>query len=400
MEKSQPVRITAVKRIPILLFLVAATLIGSFLLLGLLLNLEDSADVHFSFLLTFFCLPLIIFVIPLFMFGSEKRESRARPRLLEFFLAGVGAIFPSAIMTALMWVLWWILYGLFFLFAPDDPFGVPFNIASTIVTFLALGLSVFLVRVNWRNLIEQLYPVVGNTSAFAKLSRTSKLWLLKRGLIIVALFLVSGVLLLILIGTFGSLEGWTIFDQFLVSLSLFVVQIFLVSISAWLWLRKPPMPKGLEVAHEVLGKMLTAQGYEVIALPDLINHSEKQGKIDKAFVASVDLIARKDDHSLVIDILTSVETLQPPDWNDAAAFKTAVWYLSSQLNLPTPIEARFFLVDITPEDSLLAFATAYDIQIQHTTNGMLLDALANDATWQQIAASWFKSASLPEANDE
>lgn len=399
MEKSQPVRITAVKRLPILVLLVAATLVGSFLLLGLMLNI-GSEENHYSLLLTFLGLPLIIFVIPLFMFGGEKRKSRARPRLLEFFLAGVGAVFPPAILTALMWVLWWILYGLVFLFAPDDPFGVPFNAASTIVAFLALGLNVFLVRVNWRNLIEQLYPVVGNTSAFAKLSRISKRWLLKRGLVIVALFLISGFIIIIIIGFFGSTEGFSILDQFLFTLFLFVVQLFLVSLSAWLWLRKPPVPQGLEVAQELLGKMLTAQGYEVYALPDLIHHPEQQGKIDEAFVASIDLIARKDDHSMVIDILTSVETLQPPDWNDAAAFKTAVWYLSSQLNLPAPIEARFFLVDITPEDSLLAFTTAYDIQIQHTTNDMLLDALANDETWQQMAASWFKSALLPEANDE
>jgi len=92
-------------------------------------------------------------------------------------------------------------------------------------------------------------------------------------------------------GTFGSIEGFKISDQFLFTLLLFVLQVFLIGISAWLWLRKTPIPQGLEVAQEVLSKALIAQGYQVLSLRDLINQPERQDEIDEEFVASVDLIA-------------------------------------------------------------------------------------------------------------
>lgn len=391
MQMSQPMQKTAVSRIPILLLVGSATLIGSVILLILMFDIGSDSDVPtFGFVLTFCGLPLVVLGTPLFMFAREKRESRVSPKWMEFFLAGIGAIFPPAILTTAMWALWWIIFGLTFLLLGGDPYGVPFNAASTIVSLLALGMSVILVRVNWHNMVDQLYPIVGHTSAFAKLSRTSKLWLLKRGLIMVGLFFVSIIIALMLFGFFGSVgDSFTIGDQFLMTLLFFVVQVFLVGISAWLWLRKPPIPQGLDIAQEVLSKGLTAQGYQVLSLPDLINQPEWQGKIDEGFVASVDLIAQRDGHNMVIDILTPVETLRPPEWREAAEFQTAVWYLSSQLNLPPPVEASFVLVDIEPAESLRVFAEAHDIQIQNITNSALIDALVDDATLQQISTSWF-----------
>jgi len=395
MQMSKPGQKTTVSRIPILLLLGVATLIGSIILLLLMFNM-NSEDIPISFIISFCGLPLVILGTPLFMFGGEKRESRASPKWLEFFLAGVGAVFPPAILMVAMWALWWIIFGFASLVVDGDPFGIPFNTASIIVSLLALVMSVMLVRVNWRNMVDQLYPVVGNTSAFAQLSRTSKLWLVKRGLLIVGLFLVGlPIIFMLVVSNTSEGDFFTIGDYFLMELFFFFAQIFLISISAWLWLRKPPIPQGLEVAQEVLSKALIAQGYQVLSLRDLINQPERQDEIDEEFVASVDLIAQKEGHSMVIDILTPVETLYPPEWSEAAEFKTAVWYLSSQLNLPSPVEARFVFVDVTPAESLLAFTEAHDIQTQSTTNNALLDALVNDAALQQIATSWFAPPIAP-----
>ena len=94
--------------------------------------------------------------------------------------------------------------------------------------------------------------------------------------------------------------------------------------------------------------------------------------------ASVDLIAYGEDSSLVIDVMTRDETIEPPDWVAASEFRMATWYLQTELKLPEPVGAIFVLVDVMPDDTLHTFAESHDITVIQLSGEEVVELLVQD----------------------
>ncbi len=313
--------------------------------------------------------PLGVSAVLIFMSVREKRQSKAKPKWLELFLSTLGIFYPSVFVAILLWIFWWALYGLTVLLGVEEGmYGDAYTLASTIFGIVSFGAALLLVRVNWRHLVGQLYPQAGGKSAFAEISESGKFWLIKRGILFAVIFVIIIVIYFAISGEFFS-EGddITIGDEFIISLTIVIGYLFAISISAWLWLRQPENRFGIPMVNEMLYGVLKPAGYKVRSIVEI--KRENQGvEVSEFMTASVDLVASNEDGSLVIDVMTLEETAETPDWVMASEFRTATWYLQRVLQLPTPVEAIYVLVDVTPDDSLLTFAEGHAIKVLQLTS--------------------------------
>ncbi|MCP4421007.1 MAG: hypothetical protein GY805_30725 [Chloroflexi bacterium] len=336
-------------------------------------------------------LPLVVFAVLIFLFIREKRVSEVKPRLLELFLAALGAFYPSVLVSIVLWLVWWVLYGVAVLFGVEgEQSGAAYRFATTVFGLLSLGLVIFLARMNWRHLLSQLYPQVGNQSAFVQISATGKKWLFKRGVILSIVFFVLLMIYLIVIGSVESSSP--VAADFQLGLFLVIIYLFFISISAWLWLREPKIPRGIEVANKAIARLLQPVGYEIQTLAEIINRPGQEAVVSEQMTASVDLVALSKGNSMVIDVMTREESPESANWVTASDFRTAVWYLESILALPEPVEAVFVLVDVIPEDSLLTFADKHDIKVIQLSGEKVVELLAQDMSepaMQKTAATLF-----------
>ncbi len=321
------------------------------------------------------------------MFAREKRVSEAKPRWLELFLSTLGAFYPSVLIAIVLWLVRWALYGLAFLVGVDGEYGGDaYNFANVVFVLLLLGSIVFLVSMNWRHLVNQLYPKVGNQSAFAQISATGKKWLIKRGIILSFIFII--LILPVTFFTVGSNisdnGALNIRNEFLMGLFVIVFYMFFISISAWLWLREPEMSRGVEVMNKAIVRLLQPFGYEVQALDEIKNEPTREVAISDQMTASIDLVARNESSSMVIDVTTGEESAHSPDWITVSEFHTAVWYLKDVLRLPAPVEAVFVLVDVVADDTLFAFAESHNIKVIQLTGGKVYELLTQDTSEQAL----------------
>jgi hypothetical protein len=336
-------------------------------------------------------LPLVVFAVLIVLSIREKRVSVVKPKLMELFLAALGAFYPSVFIAIILWLVWWIIYGVAVRFGmKGEQSGEAYRFATTVFGLLSLGLVVFLARMNWRRLLNQLYPQVGDQSAFAQISATGKSWLFKRGIILSVIFFVLLIIYLIIVGS-GELSSPVAAD-FQFGLLLVIMYLFFISISAWLWLREPEIPRGIEVVNRAIARLLEPAGYEIQTLAEIINGSGQESVVADQMTASIDLVARSEGQSMVIDVMTREESPESANWVTASDFRTAVWYLESVLSLPEPVEAVFVLVDVIPEDSLLTFADKHDIKVIQLSSAEVIELLIQDiseSTAQKMAATLF-----------
>ncbi|MCA9942264.1 MAG: hypothetical protein KC449_02220 [Anaerolineales bacterium] len=333
---------------------------------------------YFSSGINIFLMPLVVFIVLIIMLLREKKVSSVKPGLLEYFLSFLGAFYPPVLASIALWVVWWGAYGLGSLFASDgELFGAAYDFAGVVYGVFSLGLASFLVRMNWRHVTDQLYPQVGRQSAFAKITAAGKLWLVKRGIILSVVFFVFLVVYFVIAGIFFSEgEDFTVGDEFLFGLFFIVIYLFFVSVSAWLWLLQPMNQLGLSEANEVVARALKPLGYKIRTVTELKNEPRPEVEISDFMTASVDLVAGREDGSLVIDVMTLEETTEAPDWVMASEFRSATWYLQKVLQLPSPVEAVFVLVDVLPDESLLAFAEDHDIKLIQLSSDVVAEWFA------------------------
>lgn len=321
-------------------------------------------------------MPLGVLVVLVLMLMRENRMSEVKPKLLELFLAALGALYPSVLVAVLLWLVWWVMYGIFVLFGWEGGmYLAAYTSAGNVFGLLSLGAAIYLVWMNWRHVGNQLYPSVGTHSAFALISKSGKTWLLKRGIIFSIIFFITFVIAAVSV-EFSEGENITIGDEFILSLFIVILYLYFVSITAWLWLRKPEVPHGIDFTNQAISRFLKPLGYEVQKLTELKNM--QNGAIDEQMVASVDLIASKESHSLVIDVMTAEETHYVPDWVIASEFRMAVWYLKNVLQLPSPVEAVAVLVDINADESMFRFAEDQNINVIQLSNDEVVGLMTED----------------------
>lgn len=371
---------TTVNRI-LLFFLIGFSTVAPLLILGL----------FFESWVNIFLMPLVVFVVLFMMFIKEKRVSGVKPTGLEFLYATLGAFYPAVLVTIILWAMWWIVYGIAVVVFDIDGgyYGDAYSFSSIIFGLLSLGVAIFLTRMNWRHLANQLYPQVGNRTAFAKISDFGKGWLIKRGILFIFIFFIALVFSFVVPAVFFS-EGndFTMGDEFLLSLSIIFVYLFFISISAWLWVRKPEIPRGVEITNTAIVQMLQPLGYKVQTLAEIKNDPKQEVVISDQMTASVDLIALSKGKSIVIDVITDEETPHAPDWVMASEFRTAVWYLRNVLQLPSPVEAVAVLVDIIADDSLFLFAEDQNIKVIQLSGEEVFDMMTGDVGEQALQSKY------------
>jgi hypothetical protein len=359
-----------------LFFLLGATSTIPFLVLSFVLT------AYWALFLT----PLLVLVLLIFMFAREKRVSEAKPRWLELFLSTLGAFYPSVLIAIVLWLIRWALYGLTFLVGVDGEYkGDAYNFANVVFVLLLLGSIVFLVSMNWRHLVNQLYPKVGNQSAFAQISATGKKWLIKRGSFLSFIFIILiPVVFFTLASNMSDNGALNIRNEFLMGLFVIVFYMFFISISAWLWLREPEIPRGVEVTNKTIVRLLQPLGYEVQTLAKIKNKPELGVDISDRMTASIDLISQSEGDSLIIDVMTSEETLASPDLAIASEFRMATWYLQGILQLSKPVKVVFVLVDVEADDTFFTFTDDHNIQVLQLSGEEVVDLLTQDMDEQAL----------------
>jgi hypothetical protein len=352
-----------------------------------------------------FILPGVIFISLIIMAVMENRKSNVEPRWLEYLLASVGAFYPSVLVTIVIWIVWWIAYfGLeVFLGLEGGVTESAYSGAGIVYGLLSLVVGFFLVRLNWRHLTNQLYPIpiMGSQSAFAQTSKTGKTWLITRGIILSIIWIIIFIVIdQIQIEFFSEGEALTIGDDALLSLPIFVLYLFLISISAWLWLRSPEPPDVTLLMKMSVTRLLQPLGYEVQTLAETINKPGQDTEVSDPITISVDLVACRPGHSIVIDIRTEDSDL--PDSGAASEFLMATWYLKRKLSLPTPLLPIFLFVDVIPDDTMASFAQDYDIRVVQLSTEEVIGLWAqdtNEAAFQETAEKLFPPAINNELNN-
>lgn len=349
------------------------------------------------------CMPPVIFIVLIVMATREKRESGVKPGGMEYLLSFLGAFYPPVLVAILLWLVWWGIFGIgALLFSGGDLFDAVYDFAGLVYGLLSLAFAIFLVRLNWHHVADQLYPRTGRQTAFAQITEVGKMWLIKRGFLFSIIFFVTLVVYFAISGFFFS-EGkdLTVGDEFLLGLFFIVIYLFTITVSAWLWLRKPVQQLGVTEMSEALGQALRLAGYKVNTIAELKNQPEDRVEISDFMTASVDLVASNVDSSLVVDIMTLQETTKTPDWVMASEFWTATGYLQSVLRLPKPVEGIFVLVDVLPDDSLVVFTESQNINLIQLSSEEVADWLTSDGsltTLPREAAAIFSSLGLNNVN--
>jgi hypothetical protein len=358
----------------------------------------------FESLVTIFLMPLVVIIVLFMLFIKEKRVSGVTPKGLELLYATLGAFYPSVLVAIILWVIWWVVYGIAVVVFDlnGEIYEDAYLFSSTIFGLLSLGVAIFLARMNWRHLVDQLYPYVGSHSAFAKISDFGKWWLVKRGILFSIIFFFTLLFSIIIPVVFLS-EGddFTMGDEFLFSLTIIFVYLFFISITAWLWLRKPEIPRGIEITNKAIARLLQPLGYKVKTLTEIKNAPTQVAVISDKMTASVDLVALSAGKSMVIDVITDEETLHAPDWVMASEFHTAVRYLKNVLQLPSPVETVAVLVDIIADDSLFLFAEDQNIKVIQLSSEEVVDLMTADMSEQALQNKYallFSSVSTMSAN--
>ena len=382
---------TTVNRL-LLFFLIGFTTAVPLLLFGL----------FFFSLVNIFLMPLVIFVVLIVIAAREKRISIVKPGWLEYFLSFLGAFYPPVLAAIVLWLVWWVVFAIGALFVDADLSGPVYDFAGVVYGVLSLGIAIFLVRLNWHHVANQLYPQMGSQTAFAQITEVGKSWLIKRGVLYTILFVVMLVIYLLVSGSlFSDGENLTVGDELLLGGFFIVIYLFILTVSTWLWLRQPMKQFDVSEMNEVLSRPLNASGFKVRTIAELKAEPQQAVEISDFMTASVDLVASKEDGSLVIDIMTLQETTKAPDWVMASEFRTATGYLQSVLQLPKPVEAIFVLVDVLPDDSMVAFTESQNINLIQLTSEEVAGWLASDGsltTLPKEAAAIFSSLGLNNLN--
>ena len=332
-------------------------------------------------------MPLVIFVVLIVMAAREKRFSLVKPGGMEYLLSFLGAFYPPVLVAIILWLVWWGIFAIgAIFFNTGDLFDAVYEFAGLVYGILSLGFAVFLVRLNWRHVANQLYPPMGSQTAFAQITETGKMWLIKRGFLFSIIFFVMLVIYFVFSGfLFSEGEDLTVGDELLLGLFFMVIYIFIITVSAWLWLRKPVQRFGVPEINKALSQALKLADYKVSTITELKNNPKDAVEISDFMTASVDLVASNVDGSLVIDIMTMQETTKTPDWVMASEFCTATGYLQSVLQLTKPVEGIFVLVDVLPDDSLLAYAESQNIKLIQLTSEEVGDWLVSDGSMTTLS---------------
>lgn len=114
-----------------------------------------------------------------------------------------------------------------------------------------------------------------------------------------------------------------------------------------------------------LAAALEAGGYLIVRNP-------RTGKPEiDSLLKSVDLLAKRDDHALAIEV-KSVLSRAPVEWNEANAVRTAATLLSSEIvsegDAPVDVEPLLMLVGGSVAQSLQAFSQRERVAVVHFEN--------------------------------
>lgn len=283
------------------------------------------------------------------MLGASATNT---PSFLEFLLGGLGAIFPPAQLGLLCLIVYGaIFYATRFVELVVVWFGGQIHPNADLIAFyptivLVSVFSIGFIALSEYNLARQLYlDETGIKTAFYDLLRQRRRRL--TGYIIGALVVLGAILTLFLV----LRNIGTIFYV--------IMQLYLMGISASLWmLRAETKPPETVDAIEGIGQLFRAADYQV-------ERSPRTGKagIDPLLM-DIDLVARKGERNLIVDVKTASDTAGSVDSTPATGLTMAAWVLSEQWGLSLDqVEPLMILVDVKADKSLNRFSKREKMKI-------------------------------------
>lgn len=283
-----------------------------------------------------------------------------KPTMLEFILAGVGAVFPMAL-TGLVWLfLDWVIYRLLLLLRVSHAGSIAFWSTLPVAVVLTLVYS------NGMEIAKYLYSeTAGTKSAYYPLIAQRRTSLMRGVITLVAILVVVSALFL---GT-GHVNTW--FCVFL-ELYLFVVGIAVL----------PENATSQVIAEHgrlnQIAKVFEIAGYEVERFP-------RTGKTEiDPLLSNLDLLTRKGDDCFAIEVKTKTEDAESAGWKIVSGLNTGAWALSDARNLPQQqIRALLMLVDVRADKSL-GLVRRQESALVVSVTGEELDQLVRDADQGRI----------------
>jgi hypothetical protein len=297
-----------------------------------------------------------VFAFLLLQSGRPTPSATSSPRLLEFLLGGLSAVYLPAAGGFFSLVVYWLVYGgawlvglllrWFGLEAQVIPDSIAYYPTAVLAVLLGLGSG-------WgiEHLQQQLYPdVAGVRSAFYDLIFRGRRRLVgcTAGAVLffgaaLAFFLARGVS-----GRwpFMLLQGYLL----IVSMSLYLVG------------ETPARPSS---ATDAVESMFRAAGYDITVSP-----RTGDGAIDP-LLANVDLLAHREGRAFAVQVKT-----QSVDWTAASSLQTAGWTLDDvgeKLGLTAQkVEPLIVLVGAEPDESLRAFSEQEALRVERISSADLV----------------------------
>jgi hypothetical protein len=95
-----------------------------------------------------------------------------------------------------------------------------------------------------------------------------------------------------------------------------------------------------------------------------LNPRTEDASIDP-LLTNLDILARREDHNLLLDIRSPVDADQVVDWKSASSLIQSKYLLSTEKEIqPKDLDARLLLIDIKPDPSLKRISEREKIPIQ------------------------------------
>jgi len=291
---------------------------------------------------------LMVFTVSVSLVGSvifyittgSKSKATYKPTILEYSLAGLGAIFASA----LLGFLWLVLYGIAYLIVmiairlisswqiTPDSAAIIF---STIVAAV-IALPFFIATAT--SMANQLYPeTAGVKSAFHPFLTQERRRLLGCSSF-AAIFLTLAMVLYPVLR--GSFDSWFYFG----------LEVYLLVVTAPLYTAEVVADRLRDDANivEMIADLLQIAGYSVELNPRTLDE-----KVDPLLI-NLDLAAIKGNHHLFAQVKTGGQKDTQANWKNIFELLQATWALSEYHGIePEKADPQLILVDVDRDKVLI-----------------------------------------------